>query len=113
MPGRVEERTSIHDFIVSFMNDSASDDISTLYISGAPGTGKTALVNTLLRELDEEDIKVITINCMALNNVDALWDRLSEEFAVPKRRKVAGRPKKSLKGKEAVQGLMGDLSGKW
>lgn len=112
MPGRIDERTIISKFVTSFLDD-VEDEFSTLYISGAPGTGKTALVNSIIRDLHCNDVKVVTINCMALNNVDALWDKLSDEFAVDQKRKAATRAKKSVKGKEAVQSLLGDLRSKW
>ena len=75
----------------------------TLYISGSPGTGKTALVNSVLRDLEQESghsrLRVVAMNCMALNSVDELWDRLLEELVDTKKRKA--REKKS-KGLEAV-----------
>jgi cell division control protein 6 len=113
--GRDKERATIHDFISSFLDNSAietDDELSTsLYISGTPGTGKTALVNSIIRSITT-DAKVITINCMALNSVEALWDRLIEELDDGKKRKTSGRAKK-VKGRDAVEILLSNHHTKW
>ena len=86
----------------------------TLYISGSPGTGKTALVNSVLRDLEQESghsrLRVVAMNCMALNSVDELWDRLLEELVDTKKRKA--REKKS-KGLEAVIKVLLKLDCQW
>ncbi len=115
MPARDDERAIIRDFITGFVVASPrdSDDVdhpSCLYISGAPGTGKTALVNSILRSLDN-DIEVITINCMALSNLDALWERLHEKFKGTK--KASNQTKKAKRGKDAVETLLNGLLTKW
>jgi cell division control protein 6 len=85
----------------------ASTMETTLYISGSPGTGKTALVNSVLRDLESgPDLKVVSVNCMALNNVDALWNHLLDELLDGK--KVKGRGKKP-KGREAVLKALSDM----
>ncbi|KAJ8518123.1 hypothetical protein ONZ45_g4744 [Pleurotus djamor] len=97
--GRDSERDIIQMFITGVST-------SSLYISGSPGTGKTALVNTIIRDHEESDqLKVITINCMALNNVDALWAQLAEELDGNGKRKASARSKK-VKGREAVEALL-------
>ncbi|KAL0956678.1 hypothetical protein HGRIS_002805 [Hohenbuehelia grisea] len=105
--GRDQERQLIKSFI------SSSDAEPSLYISGSPGTGKTALVNSVLRELDGQlgEAKIVSINCMALNNVDALWDRLCEELDNSVKRKCPGRSKKP-KAREALVALLGSLQSK-
>ncbi|KAK0446427.1 P-loop containing nucleoside triphosphate hydrolase protein [Desarmillaria tabescens] len=109
MPARHDERAIIRDFITGFMADSpldSADHSSCLYISGAPGTGKTALVNSILHSLDN-DIEVITINCMALSSIEALWERLHEKFEGAK--KSSSRTKKATRGKDAVEALINSL----
>lgn len=78
-------------------------DTTTLYISGSPGTGKTALVNSILCEFQSD---VVSINCMALNSVDELWDRMAEELDGKQ-----GRGKK-VKGREAVLKALEELDRK-
>ncbi|KIY61330.1 P-loop containing nucleoside triphosphate hydrolase protein [Cylindrobasidium torrendii FP15055 ss-10] len=110
LPGRSAERAIIESFATSFLADSVADK-TTLYISGSPGTGKTALVNSILRALPEE-MRVISINCVSLVNIDALWNRLTEELSASKKRKSPARVKKPAKGKDAVQALISDLGSK-
>ncbi|KAH0827748.1 P-loop containing nucleoside triphosphate hydrolase protein [Lanmaoa asiatica] len=81
--GRSAERDVIANFIASAHEASCSNELSksSLFISGTPGTGKTALVNSVLAGLEYcQDLKVITINCMALNSVEDLWDCLCENI---------------------------------
>ncbi|KAN0086207.1 P-loop containing nucleoside triphosphate hydrolase protein [Tylopilus felleus] len=81
--GRSTERDVIAKFIASACESDASPvpSKSSLFISGTPGTGKTALVNSVLSGLEYcQDFKVVTVNCMALNNVDNLWDCLCENI---------------------------------
>ncbi|OBZ68326.1 Cell division control protein 6 [Grifola frondosa] len=102
--GRAVERQAVADFIASFLNltKPSSDEPSCLYISGSPGTGKTALVNAVIRALDNDlqtnKVKVMLVNCMALNSVDAVWVRLLEELDIPQKGKTT---RKGRKGKEA------------
>lgn len=82
--GREKERNVIQDFVRSLIGSNSEIEKSSLYISGSPGSGKTALVASILRnlrsELDNADVTVVTLNCMALGSIDALWVRLSEAF---------------------------------
>ncbi|KAJ7187943.1 P-loop containing nucleoside triphosphate hydrolase protein [Mycena filopes] len=113
MAGRDAERVVIADFFASLIDEPDVVEHTSLYISGSPGTGKTALVNAVLRTLNVDQVKVITINCMALNSVDTLWERLIEELGSPadKKRKTAGRAKK-LHGRDTVNALLTVLSTK-
>ncbi|KAG2032452.1 P-loop containing nucleoside triphosphate hydrolase protein [Suillus americanus] len=110
--GREDERQRILEFITSSWCDSAH---TSLYISGTPGTGKTALVNSVLRSFEESegtsDLRVVSINCMALNGLDALWDRLYEELSRTKASKIATKTCKA-KGKQAVEKALSTLNHK-
>lgn len=97
------------------MDDSAmtlDEPSPTLYISGSPGCGKTALVNSVLGELKPEagGVKTIFINCMALNNLDALWDRMFEEIDTEGKQKSKSR---KAKGKDAIEALLTGIRTKW
>lgn len=113
LPGREEERQAVSNFVQSFVDDDERDTHQSLYVSGSPGSGKTALINSVLHLFDKElaDIKIVTINCMALANVDELWRRLLEELDFSKKSK--SRSKKQLKGKEALEAVMTALRTKW
>ncbi|KAH9935386.1 uncharacterized protein B0H18DRAFT_412107 [Fomitopsis serialis] len=81
MSGRTSERAVIESFFAAFVSGDQGDRTS-LYISGSPGTGKTALVNDVLRacrsELESQGTKAIVINCMAIKGVDAIWDSVAD-----------------------------------
>ncbi|KAF8210640.1 P-loop containing nucleoside triphosphate hydrolase protein [Mycena galopus ATCC 62051] len=110
MAGRDSERAVISAFFASLIDAVDDVEYTSLYISGSPGSGKTALVNSVLCALDDNQVKVVTINCMALNSVDSLWERLIEEFGATadKKRKTAGRPKK-LQARDSVDALLSVL----
>lgn len=83
LSGRTNEAALVQCFIRLFLSASDGDkEHNVLYISGSPGTGKTALVNAVTdgmqAEFTEASAKFVSVNCMALNNVDALWTRLTE-----------------------------------
>ncbi|KAJ7629887.1 P-loop containing nucleoside triphosphate hydrolase protein [Mycena rosella] len=107
MAGRDSERAAISAFFASLIDQADEVEHTSLYISGSPGTGKTALVNSVLCTLGVDEIKVININCMALNSIDVLWERLVEELGgyAEKKRRPAGRPKKS-QGRDIVDALL-------
>jgi len=90
-----------------------SDNTETsLFISGSPGTGKTALVNSIIRSLhdDDDQVQVISINCMALQNVDALWKRLIEDLGASRQRPTRA---KKAHNRNAVEALLSSLETKW
>jgi cell division control protein 6 len=59
--GRESERETIADFVAG----KCEQDKSCLYISGTPGTGKTALVNDILKGMTE-DVKSRYVNCVGM-----------------------------------------------
>ncbi|KAK7045549.1 AAA ATPase [Paramarasmius palmivorus] len=113
LPGRESEREAITKFVSAFLDDASECPGHSLFISGAPGTGKTALINNVIHSLQEDarDVKVINLNCMAINNIDALWDRVLEELGPMGKGKSPAKTKK-LKGKEAVENALAKLKAK-
>ena len=112
--GRDEERTSLLKFLTSFINGTCmnNDTHTSMFISGAPGTGKTALVNAIVRDVlaENDNIKVISINCMALKSVDALWERIIEDLATTPRKKTA---KKKSNSYDRLKALLSTLKTQW
>ncbi|KAK2467868.1 hypothetical protein APHAL10511_000163 [Amanita phalloides] len=95
-------------FLQSFLSGEATQ--RCLYISGSPGTGKTALLNSVLRTSKHDLCNVMTINCMTLKGVDALWQQLFDDLVSTNAElKKAARLKK-LKGREAVEMALAALS---
>ena len=116
--GRDAERTSLLEFLTSFIDGTSMDhDILTtsMFISGAPGTGKTALVNNVIRDLSAKNdhVKVISINCMALKSVDALWDRIIEDLATTPKRKSTAKKNKKTNGHDRLKALLSALNTQW
>ena len=123
MAGRQNERDVITRFISGFISTSdcksaKASNVSILYISGTPGTGKTALVNAILgdmkQQLDAAGASVITVNCMAVNDVDALYDKLVDDL-----NNHSGRGKKGVKTRkpketslQAMTRLLGEKNAK-
>ena len=123
MAGRQNERDAITRFISGFISTSAckttnGPNASILYISGTPGTGKTALVTAVLgdvgQQLDVAQASVITVNCMAVNDIDALYDKLVDELS-----NHSGRGKRGSRNKkpketslQAVGRLLGEKNTK-
>ncbi|ESK97305.1 cell division control protein 6-like protein [Moniliophthora roreri MCA 2997] len=110
LPGRESERAAIAHFISTFLDGVSEDNFHSLFISGAPGTGKTALIHSVIHDLQDEDrdVKVVNFNCMAINDIEALWDRLLEELAIMQKGKATIKSKK-LRGKEAIESILSKL----
>jgi len=82
--GREKEK----EFIINFWKTYVcGDQTSSLYISGCPGTGKSALINYITKIMIEEEhpklsykIHVTNINCMSLKNPKMIYKKLLEDF---------------------------------
>ena len=113
--GRSAESAALRDFITSFFaakSPKTVDDVHPiLYISGSPGCGKTALINNVLNALEDDmaakSVKLSFVNCMAMNNLDAVWERLIADFGATKK-----RGKQAVSG-DAVQKLFATRKDKW
>ncbi|XP_071969752.1 cell division control protein 6 homolog [Engystomops pustulosus] len=77
---REEETTTILSFLKAHVS---LEKPGSLYISGAPGTGKTACLNKLLQENKEvlKSCKSVYINCMSLRSSQAIFPAIAEEIS--------------------------------
>ncbi|EOD49302.1 ATPase AAA+ type core [Neofusicoccum parvum] len=75
--GRDEERKELQQFVSSRVNSRKS---GCLYISGPPGTGKSALVNEICEEVDGTSVKRAYINCMSAKSAGEIYVKLLEEL---------------------------------
>ncbi|KAK3809826.1 MAG: P-loop containing nucleoside triphosphate hydrolase protein, partial [Linnemannia elongata] len=81
--GRVAERDTIRTFC---QNHILTTKAGSLYISGQPGTGKTALLKEVMRDMETEmqavdhEIKTIMINCMTIKDPRLVYAKMLEEM---------------------------------
>uniref|UniRef100_A0A8C8IU25 Cell division control protein 6 homolog n=1 Tax=Oncorhynchus tshawytscha TaxID=74940 RepID=A0A8C8IU25_ONCTS len=83
VPERLLSREAERSSIRSFLEDKAlKASPASLYISGAPGTGKTACLNCVLQEMKDElkAIQTVVLNCMALRSSHAIFPLLAEKL---------------------------------
>lgn len=91
--GRTTEKETLGQYLASTEREVG------MYVSGPPGTGKTALVTALGRGLASTGWGVVEIGCMGLKAGD-LWRRLGEEL---------GCVKTEAGVLDHLEGLHGDL----
>lgn len=81
--GREMEREAIRNFCKEHILKTSA---GSLYISGQPGTGKTALLKEILRDMKpemeegEHEIKTMVINCMTIKDPRLVYSKLLEEM---------------------------------
>ncbi|XP_040002234.1 cell division control protein 6 homolog [Xiphias gladius] len=76
---REPERASIR----SFLEEKVLRRLpGSLYISGAPGTGKTACLNCVLQEMKAElsSVRTVVVNCMSLRSSHAVFPLLADKL---------------------------------
>ncbi|KAG8446730.1 hypothetical protein GDO86_014260 [Hymenochirus boettgeri] len=94
IPERLLARESETSNIKTFLTEHVSGEKpGSLYISGAPGTGKTACLNKIIQDTKEElkHCKTVYINCMSLRSSQAIFSTIAEELSVGGRHLVAGK----------------------
>ncbi|KAJ3300001.1 AAA ATPase [Blyttiomyces sp. JEL0837] len=85
--GREGERDSVRGFLRGvFGGESGGGESGSLYMSGCPGTGKTALLDEVLWELrdemEEANVVVVKINCMTISEARSIYGRIMAGFGV-------------------------------
>jgi cell division control protein 6 len=76
--GREKERKELGDFISKRLGKKKS---GCLYISGPPGTGKSALVNEVSTDLEVEvSFRRTYVNCMSVKTARDIFAKLLEDF---------------------------------
>ena len=76
--GRDEERNELNTFIQTHL---ASKSGGCLYVSGPPGTGKSALANETCADLAPvESVRVAYINCMSMKSSRDIYAKLVEHL---------------------------------
>ncbi|CAE6452116.1 unnamed protein product [Rhizoctonia solani] len=107
--GRDKERAILTNFLTPFLTGKPQEPTDKLaaYISGAPGTGKTALVSEVLRTVAKDQVKGIYVNCTGLKEENSVWARVLEEggFPLPKGKGSAGSEKKKFESELLSQSI--------
>ena len=85
-PTRIVAREEERQIINTFLQEKVlKRTASSMYISGAPGTGKSALMQEILQEQETAfksfGVKVIQINCMSLKEPRTILQCISTELA--------------------------------
>ncbi|XP_058257642.1 cell division control protein 6 homolog [Hemibagrus wyckioides] len=83
VPERLLSRETERGVIVSFLEKHVvPGKPSSLYISGAPGTGKTACLNCVLQERKAflKGVRTVVINCMTLRSSHSIFPLLAEKL---------------------------------
>lgn len=78
--GREEERATIEGFLNTHIADRTP---ASMYISGKPGTGKTATVTAIIAAFCERSsraAKVVNVNCMTETNPKAIFTRILDDL---------------------------------
>ncbi|XP_016934262.2 cell division control protein 6 homolog [Drosophila suzukii] len=85
LPGRETQLQELREFFSSHLESQTS---GSLYVSGQPGTGKTACLSLLLRDPDfSKRLQRVYINCTSIASVGAVYKKLCAELQL----KVSGR----------------------
>ena len=80
--GRETEITKITKFLSS---SKTSGEKRSMYISGAPGTGKTAALTQILdkNNVGKAKSEVVWVNCMGLHTSTAVYGRIATQLSLP------------------------------
>lgn len=85
LPGREEELTKLNDFIHNHLQNNTS---GSLYISGPPGTGKTACLGNVLDQHGmKKNFKIVNINCTSIESPKAIYSRIATQLNLQARAK--------------------------
>lgn len=83
VPDRLPAREKEMDVIRNFLREHIwGKKAGSLYLSGAPGTGKTACLSRILQDLKKElkSFKTIMLNCMSLRRAQAVFPAIAQEI---------------------------------
>ncbi|KAI8385621.1 P-loop containing nucleoside triphosphate hydrolase protein [Blakeslea trispora] len=91
IPSQLIGRESERERMISFWKDHVlANQPGCLYISGKPGTGKTAMLNEMMRSMQQENqkashqIKLVNINCMSMKEPKQIYEKLIQEISPKK-----------------------------
>lgn len=82
---RDSEQETIREFLASALSMGTNNSSRCLYVSGVPGTGKTATIREVLQSFEiqhaeREQFDIIEINAMSLADVNLLYSNVDQAF---------------------------------
>lgn len=82
LPGRETELAKLEEFIREHLKNESS---GSLYVSGPPGTGKTACLSKIMQQPEfKSKFKVIYVNCTTMKSAATVYSKIMEELNMPK-----------------------------
>ena len=78
MIGRETEREKLFSFVQDGMESQKG---GCLYVSGPPGTGKSAMIEEVCREIAVKPLKVSHVNCASMRAARDIYSKLLEDFS--------------------------------
>ncbi|EFA03095.1 cell division control protein 6 homolog [Tribolium castaneum] len=92
LPGREKELGDLKQFILQHLDEGTS---GTLYISGPPGTGKTASLNLVLEDPQiSSGIEHVYVNCTSIKSSGSIFSRIAKDLGI----KASGKSEKDYVG---------------
>ncbi|XP_076647745.1 cell division cycle 6 [Halictus rubicundus] len=90
LPGRESQLTQLQEFMEEHLKNEMS---ASLYISGPPGTGKTACLSKLMLKPEfKSNFKVVYVNCTTMKSAPTIYGKIVQELGLS-----AGKSRKSSK----------------
>lgn len=81
LPGRETELMELEQFIEEHLEKKSS---GSLYVSGPPGTGKTAsLSKIMLQSKFKLAFKIVYVNCTTMKSAGAIYGKILHELGIP------------------------------
>lgn len=79
--GRMVGRDTERQKLVSFIKEGVeSRKGGCLYVSGPPGTGKSAMVQEVCRDLDLSSVRISHVNCVSMRSARDVYNKLIQDF---------------------------------
>lgn len=78
LPGRENELQKLNDFLGKRISSKTS---GSLYISGPPGTGKTACLTKIINTNEyHEQLKMVYVNCTSISSAGNIYEKICTEL---------------------------------